>query len=153
MSRLAIIDKTGTFISVPYHPEKKQEVFNRVKATLDRINTAVEQNRPEQLCVSSEDNCRFCQVAHLCKNRIDPHDSPYKIIEGTITSITNDDQLVVTTSNGSLTVAKFRSLGLDSEKWESLAGKEAIFVNLFQVIEHQLYNRTDNTVIYIKETE
>jgi len=153
VSRLAIIDKTGTCIPVPYHPEKKQEVFNQVKATLERINTAVEQKQPEKLCSSSEDNCRFCQVAHLCKNRIEPQDSPYKIIEGTITSITNDDQLVVSTSNGSLTVAKFRALDLDSAEWASLAGKEAVFVNLFQVIENRLYNRTDNTVIYIKETE
>ena len=151
VSELVIIDRSGTAIPVPYYPGHKQEVLDNVKTVLDCFNDAIEQNRLDSLCNPSSDNCRFCPVAHLCSNRIETTENPYRIVEGRITTLWNDDQLEVTTSDGPITVAKLRALSLDAEEWDSLRGKDAIFVNLFQVIEQKLYNRTDNTVIYIKD--
>ncbi len=151
VSELAIMDRKGTYIPVPYYPEKKEEVFAEVKQLLESVNTAIESNQIENLSAPSPDNCRFCSVAHLCKQRVCPSDSPYRIIEGVITTVWNDDQLGITIDDGSITVAKLRTLNIDTEEWNSLVGKNAVFVNLFEVVENQLYNRTDNTVIYIKD--
>ena len=151
VSELAIMDKKGTYIPVPYYPEKKDVVFTEVKQLIERINTAIESDQIENLSTPSEDNCRYCSVAHLCKQRVCLSDSPYRIIEGVITTIWNDDQLGITKDDRTITVAKLRILNIDTEEWNSLIGKNAIFVNLFEVVENQLYNRTDNTVIYIKD--
>ena len=152
VSELAILDRKGTYISIPYYPELKIDVFNKVRDLIERINTAVETGRIEDLCIPSDGSCRFCSVAHLCKRRETSVDSPYRIIEGVVDTIWNDDQLGVTTNDNTITVAKLRPLNIEKEEWNSLLGKKVIFVNLYQVIENQLYNRTDNTVIYIKDT-
>lgn len=151
VSELMIMDKKGTFVPVPYFPELKNEVFNKVKELLDNINAAIESGHVESLCAPSEDNCRFCAVAHLCKKRQMTTDNPYRIIEGTITKIWNDDQLGVSIGEYFITIAKLRALRIEEDEWTSLLGKDVVLVNLYQVIENELYNRTDNTVIYIKD--
>ena len=151
VSELMIIDKKGAYIPVPFFPELKSGAFKQVKELLDTINAAVETGQVDSLCAPTEDSCRFCAVAHLCNRRQMAPESPYKIIEGTITKIWNDDQLGITTSDHSVTVAKLRPLNIEEDEWTSLLGEEVILVNLYQVIENELYNRTDNTVIYIKD--
>lgn len=151
VSKLTIIDRNGTDIPVPYFPELKSEAFKKVKALLDTLNATIETGQVDSLCAPSEDNCRFCAVAHLCNKRHMTPESPYKIIEGTVTRVWNNDQLGITTSDYSVTVAKLRPLEIEEDEWASLLGKEVVFVNLYQVIENELYNRTDNTVIYIKD--
>lgn len=152
VSELAIMDKNGTYIPVPYFPELKSETFEKVKALLDSINAAIDAGQLDVLCAPSENSCRFCAVAHLCNRRDLATDTPYRIIEGTVTKIWNDDQLGVSIGGHSITVAKLRTLSIEEDEWLSLFGKDVILVNLYQVIENELYNRTDNTVIYIKDT-
>lgn len=150
VSSLAIIDKDGEFIDVPYYPANKQKALSQVRTLLRRINTAIEDDRMEDLFSPGEKSCLFCPVYHLCPKRFIYPETVFKILEGTISRIWNDDQLELTQSDGNvMTIAKLRILEID--EWTSLVGKEAIFVNLLEINEGRLYNRTDNTVIYIKD--
>lgn len=150
VSSLAIIDKEGTTIDVPYYPYNKQTALAQVQDLLKRINSAIEEGREEDLYAPGEKNCLFCPVYHLCPRRFAYPETVFKIIEGTITRIWNDDQLELTQGDGgSMTIAKLRILEID--EWESLVGKDAVFVNLLEINQGRLYNRTDNTVIYIKD--
>lgn len=150
VSSLAIIDKEGSVIDVPYYPDKKQFALLQVASLLERINEAIEKNHSEDLFAPGEKNCLFCPVYHLCSRRFSYPETVFKILEGTITRLWNDDQLELTLSSGdAVTIAKLRVLEI--EEWSTLVGEEAIFVNLLEINQGGLYNRTDNTVIYIKD--
>lgn len=150
VSELVIVDRNGTPIPVPYYPENKQLVLSQVDSLLSRINRAIEENQSEDLILPGEKNCQFCQVYHICSQRFAYQETAFKLLEGTITRIWNDDQLELTLKDGTATtIAKLRTLEID--EWPTMVGKEAIFVNLLEINEGKLYNRTDNTVIYIKD--
>lgn len=150
VSSLAIIDKDGNSIDVPYYPDRKQVVLCEVESLIKSINEAIEENNVDSLFSPEEKNCQFCPVFHLCPRRIPLQDSAFKMLEGRISRIWNDDQLELTLSDNTIvTITKLRVLEI--EEWPSLLGKEAIFVNLLEITENKLYNRTDNTVIYIKD--
>ena len=150
VSSLAIIDKDGNSIDVPYYPDRKQVVLCEVESLIKSINEAIEENNVDSLFSPEEKKCQFCPVFHLCPRRIPLQDSVFKMLEGRISRIWNDDQLELTLSDNTIvTITKLRVLEI--EEWPSLLGKEAIFVNLLEITENKLYNRTDNTVIYIKD--
>lgn len=150
VSSLEIIDKDGNTIDVPYYPDYKQTALSQVQDMLNRINLAIEEERLDDLYAPGENNCLFCPVYHLCSRRFSYPETAFKQLEGTITRIWNDDQLELTQSDGSsMTVSKLRIIEID--EWDSLVGKEAIFVNLLEISKGKLYNRTDNTVLYIKD--
>lgn len=150
VSSLAIIDKEGSVIDVPYYPANKHEALSLVGALLKRINTAIGDGHLESLLTPGEKNCFFCPVYHLCPQRHIFSETAFKNLEGIVTRIWNDDQLELKLSDNTLvTMAKFRTL--EFEEWATLVGKRVIFVNIVEIIPGQLYNRTDNTVVYVKD--
>ena len=148
---LVIIDRRGQEVSVPYYPEKKFAVLRSVKDLLDNINKKILSGDVDSLYVPTKDNCLFCSVRHLCSKRVCSDDSSFRILSGCVSKVWNDDQIEITNSMGTCTIAKLRLLGL--QDLGELLGKDIIAVNLLQVLDNQLYNRTDSTVVYIKETE
>lgn len=147
VTRLIIIDRFGDEISVPYYEDQKDIVLNSVGQTLKVINHAVSNNTTEQLCKPSFENCNFCVCQHLCQKRETSEDSPFHIIEGTVSKVWNNDQISLLVDNlGEILIAKLSPLGFDNIS--GYVGKRLIFVNLLQIIEGVQYNRCDKTAIY-----
>lgn len=147
VTRLLIIDRFGNEIPVPYYENQKSIVLNSVGQTLKNINDAVSKNTSEQLCKPSPENCNFCVCQHLCHKRETSVDSPFHIIEGTVSKVWNNDQISLLVDNfGEILIAKLSPLGFDNIS--GYVGKRLIFVNLLQIIEGEQYNRCDKTAIY-----
>ena len=147
ISGLVIIDRFGNEIHVPFEKNRKEEVFSEVKQIIKKINDAVNTDSADALCRPSAENCNFCSCQHLCKNRIVSPDSPFHIIEGTVSQVLNNDQITITVDGlGDVVIAKLGILGIDNLSIS--VGKRLVFVNILQIIEGKQYNRCDKTVIY-----
>ena len=147
---LAIIDRTGTEISVPYYQDKKDLVLDAVRQLLSRINLEVGKGTAESLCRPSEPNCDYCPCLHMCKHRILSPNNPFHILEGRVVNVWNTDQISLEVEGvGEVIVAKLSVLNI--ENMNELVGKHLVFVNLLQIVEGEQYNRCDKTVIYEKE--
>lgn len=144
---LFIIDRTGAEIPVPYYQDRKEEYKSRVRELIEIINSAIRRQSFQEIAFPSEHTCKFCAYQHICSYRyVDPN-SPLHIVEGTVSHIWNKDQISIHMSNGKdVVIAKLNPL--DIEEYDSLLGKHLIIVNLFEVINNELYNRTDRTVLY-----
>ena len=144
---LFIIDRTGTEISVPYYRERKEEFKSSVKELIDRINSAIRSQSFQGIAFPSEQTCKYCTFQHLCPYRYVNPNSPLHIVEGSVSHIWNKDQISIhTSSRKDVIIAKLNPL--DIEEYDNLLGKHLIIVNLFEVINNELYNRTDRTVLY-----
>lgn len=150
VNKLTIIDRKGEKVDVPYHKDKKCEILDSVRDTINRINNAIDVQDTDSLKCSNEKTCGFCPCRHLCDHRSLPSDSTLSIIEGVVTRVWNKDQISIQTKDAQeVIVSKLKIL--DIEAMDKLTGKYLIFANLLKIQEDSLYCRCDKTVIFEKD--